>query len=550
MAEAEPAAQVPVTFEDVAVYFSEDEWEMLEEWQKELYKKTMEENYETLNSMGPSSEKPSLISKIEREEDPWVGEQQDPRGRRRPESSWRDYEIIQEIKKQQMGCAENQETQKMLPEKNKERFIQGSEGERESESSKKRGIPAESRGDTTSISGNLTIATRPQTSREEKLSTCTKWEENVTRKEKCISHQLSLTREKPFQCTECGQSFSSTLYLSMHQRMHRGNKLCGENFSQRIQIIQDQGIHIQDQLFVCQDCGKSFNEKSNLKNHKRIHIVEKRFTCPECGKNFKHKSCLKVHQRIHTGENPHLCIECGRSFTQKSALITHQRIHTGEKPFKCPECGKGFRQNSNLRVHQVTHTEQKPFSCTLCGKCFSLRACLKVHQRIHTGEKPFTCPNCGKCYSQKSDLKNHERIHTGEKPFMCPDCGKMFIQKSTLKAHQKIHMKEKPFTCSECGKGFTKKSSLEAHQRVHTGEKPFTCTECGRSFIQKSILNAHQRIHTVLFYLSRDGTTSTAHSAQGLSAPWLNTECAGKDDTSGAGPGSLFMDPPQQQMNK
>ncbi|XP_029443646.1 zinc finger protein 282-like [Rhinatrema bivittatum] len=89
MAEAEPA-QVPVTFEDVAVYFSEDEWEMLEEWQKELYKKTMEENYETVTSLDPSSGKPSLISKIEREEDPWVGKQQDPRDRRRLESSWRE----------------------------------------------------------------------------------------------------------------------------------------------------------------------------------------------------------------------------------------------------------------------------------------------------------------------------------------------------------------------------------------------------------------------------------------------------------------------------
>ncbi|XP_030045738.1 protein ZNF783-like [Microcaecilia unicolor] len=88
MAEPE-AAQVPVTFEDVAVYFSEDEWEMLAEWQKELYKETMKENYETLLAMSSSSEKPSLLAKIEQEEDPCVSNQQDLRDRIRPKRSWR-----------------------------------------------------------------------------------------------------------------------------------------------------------------------------------------------------------------------------------------------------------------------------------------------------------------------------------------------------------------------------------------------------------------------------------------------------------------------------
>lgn len=41
-----------VSFEEVVVYFSPEEWVELAEWQKELYQDVMAENYELVSSLG------------------------------------------------------------------------------------------------------------------------------------------------------------------------------------------------------------------------------------------------------------------------------------------------------------------------------------------------------------------------------------------------------------------------------------------------------------------------------------------------------------------
>ncbi|XP_008591238.1 PREDICTED: zinc finger protein 717-like [Galeopterus variegatus] len=264
-----------VSFEDLVVDFTWEEWQDLDDTQRILYRDVMLETYSNLVSLGHCFTKPEVIFKLEQGAEPWTVEES-------PNQSLPDVQKIDDLFERSQESHHRHMWQVVITNSNtstEERVELGKTFNLSSNHISSLVINSGMRSDKFYVCQNTLLSSEP---------------DEMQAGEKPDAHNIS------------GKSLRCPDYFSQHHKILTGQ-----------------------QPFEYDGHGKASNREAILLMEKRAHMGEASCKYSEHGKGCD-KSALTAQEII---------TQVGRkTFFKNSNLIKHQQTHTGEESYEGIEC--------------------------------------------------------------------------------------------------------------------------------------------------------------------------------------------------------------------
>ncbi|XP_069482294.1 zinc finger protein 436-like [Ambystoma mexicanum] len=490
-----------VTFEDITAYFTEDEWKLLHEWQKELYENVIKEIQQAVNSLGPLIAASVFSLRPKAKEKLFCMDDQICKIKGTDTSSTSDLctnsDMVASLERTSTKD-ERDTTQWQIS------FCPSTEFPFYNSN-----IDLKKEGD---FEPNLMVD--PVAEVKERLTTCHPGNGAYARD----NHG---TDRKKHANTAAGRPVTPVPSVDVFEA---GTNLIGDHNSLRSEgsishtvdtaivaiKIKEEGepCPVDDQdSEIGENCGTPTWHKNStqlvpliVKEEGLLYPMEHQDLEPSGNVNTQSSDGVMRRKRKYT-RRPPLCKAPLGKGNIKGSWFSHKIInasnifcpglHSGEE--QATVCDNSFVDETYSNLHQATLKEsgsntrksnravcpqnEKPYENTVAKQSicniglFQNLASSSRNEDFNTQKKrSYTSADYMQIIDQRRNLRNHEKMHIIHRPYVCLKCPKGFSQMASLIRHQATHSKVKPYQCPQCDKSYNRNDNLIRHQKLHTGD--------------------------------------------------------------------------------